>query len=711
MASETAQVPSLVPKTSKSANLPREDTTARRKSAAKSRNGCVTCKARRVKCDETKPACNQCTRRRVTCGGYRKDIRFRPVEKAPGPATVSPRTTAPTEDRERTAHKTDDIIRLGEAQSGSNDPTSTSGDPPSALSFWPWLEEDVPDISLPDFDLSTLPWMDFSQLDLPSASDDNNTLDRITAEVEADSGQGMEDLEEVASLFHQEILPLLCIWDDQSRNPWRTLIWPMAQESKAVYHALAAMSFLQHSKYMPPRRERGLVHARKSTQQLAADLSSGEIQIEAALAATIALGFAESWDFQKASSGRTHIQGAKILLQQSFSQHKAFDPPHEASARLRFLANTWIYMDVLARLTSDCGPSLDPELLHFFTDIGPLVIREELDPLMGYAASLFPIIGRVADLITQIRMRSTRRNSPVIISKGIELRHVIEDWSPAIDLEQIENPTNNMVECIQTAEAYRWSTLLLLQEAVPELPSLASYKELGQKTLVYLATIPSNSATLNVHIYPLMVAATEAVEEEDREFVRDRWNIMRKRMVNGIIDRCADIMEEVWRRRDVHFSEWLARNSPDPSSFGFSSCGASGIAGLVDGSRKTSPGAGIGTEQARSPTRKSTAHSDFPISIAFKRGVDPITRSGNVDYTVKGGLHWITVMKERGWEDTATAAPNPATTGAIVFIGAPPGDPVPDAAPSSPPVAVGLTLSVPTLPPRSSRAATSPPPP
>ena len=207
-----------------------------------------------------------------------------------------------------------------------------------------------------------------------------------------------------------------------------------------------------------------------------------------------------------------------------------------------------------------------------------------------------------------------------------------------------------MVECIQTAEAYRWSTLLLLQEAVPELPSLVSYQELGQKTLVYLATIPGSSPTLNVHIYPLMVAATEAVEEEDREFVRDRWNIMRKRMVNGIIDRCADIMEEVWLRRDAHFAEWLAQNSPDPLTFGFSPSAAGGIAGLS--TQDTPPGAGVGRGQPRSPSRRSTTHSDFPISIAFKRGVDPITRSGNVDYTVKGKLHWITVMKEKGWEGT-----------------------------------------------------------
>lgn len=642
-----------------------------------------------MKCDETKPSCNQCTRRRVTCGGYKKDIRFRAVAGAPTPQ-LTPLPAAPAAESRETSSTENNT--LNEGLSGEHGPSHMSGEPSSVLSFWPWLEEDVSSISMPDFDLSTLPWMDFSHLDFPSATDGSNNLDPLAEDGETHHEGGMDDplgsipdanngtylgstspspdasafpffqsieleaddKEEVETLFHEETLYLLSIWEDTSRSPWRTMIWPMTQESKALYHAIAAMTFLQHSKYTPSRREKGLVHARKSTQQLAADLSSGEIQIEAALAATIALGFAESWDFQKSSTGRTHIQGAKILLQQAFAQYKAVHTSNQVSARLGFLANTWIYMDVLARLTSDCGPSLDPELLQFFTETGPPAVREELDPLMGYAASLFPIIGRLADLIAQIRARCTRRNSPVIISKGIELRHAIEDWSPAIDLEQIDSPTNNMVECIQTAEAYRWSTLLLLQEAVPELPSLTSYKELGQKTLVYLATIPSNSATINVHIYPLMVAATQAVEEEDREFVRDRWNIMRKRMVNGIIDRCADIMEEVWRRRDAHLAEWLARNSPDPLPFAFSPPRGSGLAGRNGNPQKASSGVGMEREHAaRSPGRKASAqHSDFPISIAFKKGVDPITRSGNVDYTVKGNLHWITVMKERGWEGT-----------------------------------------------------------
>ncbi|KAF2640131.1 hypothetical protein P280DRAFT_518555 [Massarina eburnea CBS 473.64] len=447
-----------------------------------------------------------------------------------------------------------------------------------------------------------------------------------------------DSLEKVSSLFHQQTCQILSIYDEPSKNPWSTLIWPMVKDSKALFHAVAAMTCLQLSKSEPAMRERGLAHIQKSMKALKVELNSGMMQIEAALASTIALGFAETWDFQKASTGRDHIKGARILLQQSLSNRMLTQPTGEASARLRFLANTWIYMDVIARLTSDCGSPLNSELLSLFGTFEPYSCTDELDPLMGYASTLFPIIGRVGDLVSLVRARCAKRNSPVIVSRAIELRKAIESWTPAVDLEKVENPTSNMSDAIQTAEAYRWCTYLYLQQAVPELPNLSSLGEIGQKTLVYLATISSTSHTTIVHTYPLMVAGSEAVEEEDRDFVRGRWQLMSKRMVTGIVDRCLQITEEVWRRRDSYLAELNAR----PITTRDSPTDGSEVVVEFDMNE--------GSPQAKAGTRKPLMQSQFPISAAFKKGVDALTRSGNVEYTVQGKLHFLGVMKDWGWE-------------------------------------------------------------
>lgn len=48
---------------------------------SKSRNGCLTCKVKRLKCDESKPTCQQCRKRNVPCGGYKKEFKWRPFEE------------------------------------------------------------------------------------------------------------------------------------------------------------------------------------------------------------------------------------------------------------------------------------------------------------------------------------------------------------------------------------------------------------------------------------------------------------------------------------------------------------------------------------------------------------------------------------------------------------------------------------------------------
>lgn len=44
---------------------------------SRDRNGCVTCRARRLKCDEGKPSCQNCTRFKIQCGGYKNRLVFK----------------------------------------------------------------------------------------------------------------------------------------------------------------------------------------------------------------------------------------------------------------------------------------------------------------------------------------------------------------------------------------------------------------------------------------------------------------------------------------------------------------------------------------------------------------------------------------------------------------------------------------------------------
>ncbi|KAJ4355119.1 hypothetical protein N0V95_003201 [Ascochyta clinopodiicola] len=446
-----------------------------------------------------------------------------------------------------------------------------------------------------------------------------------------------DEREQITMLFLKTTCHNLSIEEDTDQNPWKTVIWPMAQQYPALYHALAALTCFHTSKAQPHLRLDGERHLHTSAHLLSQGISNSEIPLDTALAATLALGFAETWDSESPTTGMTHIRGAGMLLQQMLSDQSTRVYTPEEEARLEFLFNTWTYMDVIARITClDLCPPV-PENLVAATVGRMNFSTSKLDPLMGYATSFFPIIRRVADLICKVRMRNAPRNSPVIISQALELKRNIEDWTPPISLETIESYSQLMTDAIQTAEAYRWSTLSLLYQAVPELPNLTSYGELAQKILVYLATIPLSSPTLIVHILPLIIAGNDAVDPEDRAFVRDRWSAMSQRLVTGIVERALEITEEVWKRRDDfllarnHHSDALESTSPSQCAAGYGAGSGSG----------GSPGS------ARPSSRRVNS---FPISAAFKKGVDTITRSGCIEYTVRGSLHWLGVMKDWQWQ-------------------------------------------------------------
>jgi hypothetical protein len=458
--------------------------------------------------------------------------------------------------------------------------------------------------------------------------------------------------EELRQLFQEQTRQVHCIYHHAEDNPWTKHIWPLVKKSRALYHAVTAMTCLQHSKVDETARQLGQTHMRRSNEVLERDLDSGNMDLEIALAVTIVLGFAEAWDYGASTSGRSHFNDARRLVQSSVS-NGVLQQPSIISTRMTFLANTWIYMNIIARLTANRSPPLDLEMASLFDLHDPYPTDDDMDPLMGYASTLFPVIGRVGDLVSEIRTRVSKRNSPAIISRAIELRKLTEAWAPTVDLEQVDDPTPNMSDVIQTAEAYRFSTLLFLQQAVPELPNLGSVGELGQRTLVYLATIPMTSQTAIAHSYPLMIAGTEALDE-DRDFVRERWRNMSTRMIPGIVDRCLEITEEVWRRRDAYL---LNLDIPADTSHTrrlSSPISRPGSTDHLHAIRPLDPDVASRALPTTSSTpkaqRSSSMSTHFPISAAFKKGVDPVTRSGNVEYTVKGRLHWLGVMRDWGWE-------------------------------------------------------------
>ena len=518
-------------------------------------------------------------------------------------------------------------------------------------------DEDVEEIVRQQPDLNAEAWIMRLPSPSPSSSssssdgsrfDPFNTIYRQPV-VHADSP------EMLMLRFDRQTCGILSIKDGPTENPWRTLVWPLARESPALYHAISSMTAFHTSKERPEMRVEGMEHMRRSIRSLAAGIES--MRTDIALATTLVLAFAESWD-RHVSTGIEHLRGAKALVNQALTKFRQGGMSNNDETTLKFLFNTFVYMDVIARLTSidnDESNEFDNLLWcpsGFYTANSA---NNEIDPLMGCATTLFPLIGGVANLVR--RVRKCDCNSVAVISQAMVLKSAIEEWSPPNFFEPPEDPTSEITHSMQTAEAYRWATLLYLHQAVPEIPSLSA-AQLAKKVLVYLATVPPRSRAIIVQIYPLLAAGCEASSLEDRAWVEDRWAAMAQRMLIGNVDRCWEVIKEVWDRRDAYDAEQVQREqrrfaSRVPSGYAASMEGMKRKFSFEEedivGSLEWSDPFG-GSDRKRRATNGEMG-MPAPIGLLQSRKQSTDTTS-NFDFekTVRGKLHWVGVMKDWRWE-------------------------------------------------------------
>lgn len=455
--------------------------------------------------------------------------------------------------------------------------------------------------------------------------------------------------EAMSRRFHQDTCGVLSVKDGPTENPWRTLVWPLARDCPALYHAIASMTSFHQSAHCPPLRIQGIDHMQIAIQALAEGL--GNMRFDAAISTTLVLAFAESWDVH-ISTGINHIKGAKVLINQALMERGQTPKEGEEWVRLKFLCNTWIYMDVIARLTSaDNDDSNDVDAIY---DSIHSTERTDaaLDPLMGCAHLLFPIIGRVASLIR--RLRKSIGDHLNLTMQATRLKSQLEGWAPPSHIENPEDETTSPRDSIRTATAYQYATLLYLHQAFPKLPSLPALV-LAKKALCELASVEPSSRTCIVHIYPLMAAGCEMVDKDDRAWVIQRWELLLSRMKLGIIDKSLTVTKEVWARRDAYAAECNSFEVMRSDSMSNARVHNRIFHAHLD-SNDDDDVCWLGSRPKRRATDSDACqlHSISSLFASERRRSDG-SQQDNVEllaseFTVRGRLHWLGVMRDWNWE-------------------------------------------------------------
>ena len=480
-----------------------------------------------------------------------------------------------------------------------------------------------------------------------SSSSGGSWLDGFTATLMAQPKLHRHSEEMLVMRFETETCGILSIKNGPTENPWSTMLRPLAQSEPALQHAISAMTSFHASKEERDLRIIGMEHMNQSLQLLSHGI--GSMRPDAALSTTLVLAFCESWDLL-VSTGIAHLQGAKKLIVQLLKYYQQGTMLPENKECVGFLIRTWVYMDVIARLTSlDCDDSEDFDILY--RPICQDTIRNQrIDPLMGCASTMFPIIGRVGNLVRKVR--KTSRNSWNAITEANILKAKLEKWKPLPTFEEPQDNLTDVEQALWTAEAYRSATLLYLYQAVPGI-SLDSVTDkiadLAVECLTSLANVPVTSGTVIVHIFPLLAAGCEATDPETRKFVEDRWLAMMQRMKIGNLDKCLEAVKEVWERRDSHEAQKernkacvVASNlqSRDiPTTVMKRKIGTADDAGVHDVEES-----GSGKHRAFQGSTDSSRPGSMRGESFFKE------EKLEYDLTVRGRCHWAGVMKDWKWE-------------------------------------------------------------
>ncbi|EME87262.1 uncharacterized protein MYCFIDRAFT_127593 [Pseudocercospora fijiensis CIRAD86] len=701
----------------------------------KSRNGCATCKLKRLKCGEEKPGCLQCAKRNIVCGGYKKTFQWRefPNGQATPPPTFTPKQAKPggkanvqaglsasdsplgqqhgrqdSKNPSSDAHHSDLMDNLPDMTPSSRAifnpdiqfthrtrsfaPANGNGASPSLTQYlqddlsqnlpddhavaqdfvsfsmpqdldFPYLtsgqDPELDETVFPDLigpisasDFSSLQWpSQFTSPDSPFAmttpEDMPDFWNSLSPSFFQQPGHPLQSVEFLWDHFDKMTCGILSVMDGRDENPWRTLVLPLADHSAGLRHALLSMSAFHAAADHPQLKVVGGEHKATSIRHISDGMRYDSMGIQTQIATALALTFAESWD-QHITTGVMHIKGAAAFVKNALEHHRRNPMIGVDLLRLKFLCNAWVYMDVISRLTGvDCDEKTDFQTSLWTTEVpgneepgyglkfDNIGIDACLDPLMGCASTLFPTIGNVANLVR--RACRSQRSSPSIISTARDLMAELEEWNTPAYIQRPQDPATNVQHALQTAEAYRYATMLHLHQAVPELPTSSGDPDenYAQRVLQYLATVPLTSRMLNVHIYPLMVAGCMASEAEDRDWVRGRWDVMRKRMRIGVIDKCLAVTEEVWRRKD----DYEAR-SPRQRNLVVT-------ADLSPGRQRTKAQPEKTGSNSPEPGRAGMV---FTLANPNEKGRNFSNGNFDVAYSVRGHLHWVGVMWDWGIE-------------------------------------------------------------
>ncbi|MCJ1385376.1 hypothetical protein MMC17_008498 [Xylographa soralifera] len=594
----------------------------------RSRAGCVHCKEKKKKCNEERPQCDRCMERGLKCE-YEpvKPRKRRRTVSNPEHFVMRPPTTTPGQ--HLGFHDRLQALRQDSSSGSGSSIMSTSPTPPLPAIAESWEVHSAHSVfsdsasscgsdtildmhsPLPPFDpleafprttaelLSDIKPLHMGTLDMyakdvyggevqttqdmfvptSALSRSSSYPDPTSAFISPTSGGSPYDFavpafsdfttrESRRGLLDHfcNVLSHLIVFKEDSGNPFRRLVLPMAHKSPPLLNAIYAISTAHLEHRGLPVEERALDLHSKALQGLANLIAhKDEGNRDEVLAVITLLLYYELVRSGSSTVLSSHLRGALSIMR----ERRARRGPTST-----FLERAFKYFDVSSALSFGTSPMSGTILAPTTNDL--LNHRETsamsgVDTLFGLITDLWPMLHRLASLVDvkhnlereemanpgqdkTTSMRSDFDSSVANIELGLH------QWSPKIPTSMIsvESPADDsrLQSVLNNADAYKQAALVhLYHDIMSHSRSSPKIQASSKQALQHCLRVVIFSGPMAALLWPLFTAATQAIEEPDREVARTVFRHLENRQGMSNIVTGWEVCEELWRRVDAGDAE------------------------------------------------------------------------------------------------------------------------------------------------------------
>ncbi|KAF2184599.1 hypothetical protein K469DRAFT_688606 [Zopfia rhizophila CBS 207.26] len=469
-------------------------------SHTRTRTGCWTCREAGYKCDEQKPYCGRCTRLNITCKGYGTKFKWRNTTTAPAPSR--------RHRDERRGKSIEQQTALSPISTSSIVSATAVLDAPGLSSPQEWMyDAALTPVAMPDM-VPDLPAGDRRLL--------HYWIEYLSSLISVTPGRGQP------SSFQQHLTSM-------TFNPGalRSTVLSMAANHLALASNDSSMRIHAY------RHQRDAI---RLLQQLIQ--TPMEIDTEPSLATVLMMQVSARLfgDEDAEPQVANHLIGAKAMV-----VRRGGLAAWSTSSSERFLLSLFAYHDILSSVSRGSRP---------FLDHGTEFTAIEGAPSMQSIAKVLHVVARISELQHIAKSDPRLFGQLHILGSSIEgaLRDLdfsfsstpgTEDWAESTDIRL-------------TAEAYRHAAFIYLYRVWLDVgaPNPTTLHHV-QQCLACIKQVGIGSSLVSSHIWPLWTAGCEAVDSEQRQFVRDRFQAMFRTRMFPSLKRIVRDIEDVWTCKDT----------------------------------------------------------------------------------------------------------------------------------------------------------------